>query len=93
MIKRFYHRLAMGGYIEPKDMGYQENYELIVEYWPQRLPYIGLIIPGVTLLGCLMFLSYNFYNRRKSKSKDKEGKGMSKSEDKSNSKPKRIFLI
>ncbi|MFC1637893.1 hypothetical protein ACFL2R_00570, partial [Patescibacteria group bacterium] len=30
--------------------------EIIVEFWPQRLFYIGLLISGVTLLGCLGYL-------------------------------------
>ena len=31
--------------------------ELIVEFWPQRLFYIGLFISGITLVGCLGYLT------------------------------------
>lgn len=39
--------------------------ELVIEFWPQRLFYVGLGISGATLLGCLAYLGYDFVKRRK----------------------------
>lgn len=44
---------ANSWYIEPEDVGGAENYELIVEFWPQRLFHIGLLISGIALIGCV----------------------------------------
>lgn len=43
------------------------NYELelVVEFWPQRLFYIGLIVTSTTLLACLLYLGYDFYRKRR----------------------------
>jgi hypothetical protein len=41
------------------------DFEMVVEFWPQRLFYIGLFISGATLLGCLAYLGYNFAKKRK----------------------------
>lgn len=41
--------------------------ELVVEFWPQRLFYLGLFISGATLLGCLGYLGWDFVKRRKKK--------------------------
>jgi len=49
---------ANSWYITPEDVGGKENYELIVEFWPQRLFYIGLFISGITLIGCLGYLGW-----------------------------------
>ncbi len=47
---------ANSWYIEPDDVNGTENYELIVEFFPQRLFYIGLAVSLTTLLGCLGYL-------------------------------------
>ena len=39
--------------------------ELVVEFWPQRLFYLGLGISGVTLLGCLVYLAYDWKKIKK----------------------------
>jgi len=39
--------------------------ELVVEFWPQRLFYIGLGISGLTLLSCLGYLGYDLIRRRR----------------------------
>jgi len=49
---------ANSWFITPEDVGGKENYELIVEFWPQRLFYIGLFISGITLIGCLGYLGW-----------------------------------
>jgi len=41
--------------------------EMVIEFWPQRWFYLGLIISGTTLFGCLGYLGYDFYKRRKLK--------------------------
>ncbi len=41
--------------------------EMVIEFWPQRWFYLGLIISGTTLLGCLIYLSYNFLNQIRSR--------------------------
>ncbi|MDO8610135.1 MAG: hypothetical protein Q7R95_06280, partial [bacterium] len=41
------------------------DFEIVVEFWPQRLFYIGLAISGTTLLACLVYLGYDFVKRRK----------------------------
>lgn len=48
-----------------KSKEYRENpdgsidFEIILEFWPQRIFYIGLFISCVTLFGCLTYLIYN----------------------------------
>ena len=41
--------------------------ELIVEFWPQRLFYIGMVISGITFMFCLGYLAFDFINRRRAK--------------------------
>ncbi|HUD09341.1 MAG TPA: hypothetical protein VMR77_00845 [Patescibacteria group bacterium] len=41
--------------------------ELVIEFWPQRLFYIGLLISGTTLVGCLGYLGWEVVKRRKEK--------------------------
>jgi len=50
--------------ITPEDVGGKENYELIVEFWPQKLFYIGLFISGLTFIGCVAYLIYNRLNHK-----------------------------
>lgn len=41
------------------------DFEVVVEFWPQRLFYIGLIISGTTLLACIGYLIYDYYKRKR----------------------------
>lgn len=43
------------------------SFQLIIEFSPQKYFYIGLFISGLTLLGCLGYLGYDFYRTRKEK--------------------------
>ncbi len=43
------------------------DFELVIEFWPQRLFYIGLFVSGATLIGCLIYVGYDFVKRRKNK--------------------------
>jgi|WetSurMetagenome_2_1015567.scaffolds.fasta_scaffold06019_6 hypothetical protein len=40
------------------------DFEMIVEFWPQRLFYIGLAISVLTLLGCVIFIVCDFRNKK-----------------------------
>lgn len=42
------------------------DFEIVVEFWSQRLFYIGLVISGLTLLGCITYLAYDYRKRKKS---------------------------
>jgi len=46
-------------------VGSRQSFEIVLEYKPQRLFEIGLMISGLTLLGCMGFLGYDFVRRRK----------------------------
>jgi hypothetical protein len=76
---------ANGWYIDPVELcGTKENLkegctinadgsydiELVIEFTPQRWFYVGLIISGTTLLGCLIYLGYDVVRSRRFK-KDK----------------------
>jgi len=41
------------------------DFEVVVEFWPQRLFYIGLGISGTTLILCLAYLIYDYRKNRK----------------------------
>jgi len=49
---------ANSWYIRPEDVGGAENYELIVEFGPQRTFYLGLLISVLALLGSTGYLIY-----------------------------------
>lgn len=40
------------------------NIEMVIEFWPQRWFYFGLIISVTTLLGCIGYLVYEFIKKR-----------------------------
>jgi hypothetical protein len=46
------------------------DFEILVEFWPQRLFYVGLAISLTTLLGCILYLGYDWRRRRKQKKLD-----------------------
>jgi len=43
------------------------DFEMVVEFWPQRLFYVGAGISLTTLLVCISYLGYDYYKRKKSK--------------------------
>lgn len=45
---------ANGWYIQPE----RKNFELILEYWPQRIYTSGLLISGLTVIFCATYLFY-----------------------------------
>jgi hypothetical protein len=51
-----------GGYVQNHDGSI--DFELVLEFWPQRLFYVGLFISGLTLLGCIGYLGYDFAKKR-----------------------------
>lgn len=48
----------------PEDVNGKENYELIVEFEPQRLYYIGIIISFITLGACLIKLTISVIGKK-----------------------------
>ncbi|MFZ2188009.1 MAG: hypothetical protein WAV73_00395 [Candidatus Moraniibacteriota bacterium] len=43
------------------------DFEMVVEFWPQRLFYMGLAISLSTLFGCIVYLGYDYRKRKKQK--------------------------
>ena len=43
--------------------------ELVIEYWPQRLFYLGLFVSGLTVFGSFGYLFFD-YRRRKKENKN-----------------------
>jgi hypothetical protein len=46
------------------------DFELIIEFWPQRLFYIGLAISGTTLIVCMSYLSWAWIKGAKEEERD-----------------------
>jgi len=55
---------ANSWYITPEDAGGKQDYELIIEFAPQKLFYIGLFISILTLVGCLGYLIFAFFRKK-----------------------------
>jgi hypothetical protein len=49
------------------DDGSYDIEEMTIEFFPQRWFYLGLLISGTTLFGCLGYLGYAMLNKRKIK--------------------------
>lgn len=63
------NHLLVNGYanswhITPEDTDGLENYELVVEFWPQKLFYVGFFISATVLVGSLGYLAYALTKRR-----------------------------
>ena len=68
-----------GWYVDPAQLCKNDNtactkntdgtvdIEMTIEFFPQRWFYLGLLISGTTLLGCLGYLGYSGINRLKIK--------------------------
>ncbi len=52
-------------YITPEDVGGAENYELIVEFWPQQLFYLGITGGTVIFLGSIIYIAWALIKRQK----------------------------
>ena len=50
---------ANSWYIESSNVGGKENYELIIEFWPQKFYFLAIIISGVTLISIIGYLLYS----------------------------------
>ncbi|MFH1459858.1 MAG: hypothetical protein ABIG64_05735 [Candidatus Omnitrophota bacterium] len=44
--------------VEPSKLGLNENFTIIIYFWPQLLYYLGLIIFFVAVIACLFYLKY-----------------------------------
>jgi len=42
------------------------DFEIIIDFWPQRLFYVGLVISGFIVLSFMVYLSYDYRKRKKS---------------------------
>ncbi len=56
---------ANAWYVEPNKLGLGEDFTLIIYFWTQSLFYLGLGISGLTLLGCLIYLTYSGLKSKK----------------------------
>ncbi len=56
---------ANAWHIVPADSGGKPDYELIVEFWPQRLFYIGIVVSTVSVSACVLWLIVLLIRRRK----------------------------
>lgn len=56
---------ANSWFIKPSDVGELENYELIIEFLPQKIFLIGLLVSVLTFMICLVYVIYIKQNRRK----------------------------
>ncbi len=55
---------ANSWYITPEDSGGRENYEVIIEFQPQRLFYLGLFISIFVFIGCIIYLIYDKFRNK-----------------------------
>lgn len=58
---------ANGWYIDPHELGTGENFTVTLYFKPQSYFYIGLIISGLTFMGCIGYLLWDWRKKRKSK--------------------------
>lgn len=58
-----YQGEGISGCVKNSDGSY--DFEIIVEFWPQRLFYLGLFISGMMLLTCLGYLIWNYKKNAK----------------------------
>jgi len=42
-----------------------QDFEVVLEYKPQRLFEIGLLVSGTTLFGCIIYWGYHYSNKKK----------------------------
>lgn len=50
---------ANAWYIEPDKLNLGEDFTIVINYWPQSLFYLCLIISSLTILGCMGYLIYS----------------------------------
>jgi len=55
---------ANSWYIKPSDVDNQEEYEITIEFWPQKFIYIGLAIAILTLFSSIIFLLIRLFRRK-----------------------------
>lgn len=57
----------MGRHYYKKNKNGTYDFEFIIDFWPQRLFYIGIIISGSTIIIFVLYLIYNAVKKRKTK--------------------------
>ena len=55
---------ANAWHIMPENVNFQQDYELIVEYWPQRLFYFGFILFIILFLSFIYFFKKTYYKTK-----------------------------
>lgn len=55
---------ANAWWINLSDLDGKNNYEIILEFWPQRLFYFGAIISITTLIFCLLYLGWDWKKQK-----------------------------
>ena len=55
---------ANGWYIEPKELGLDKDFTLVLYFWPQNLFYLGLGISALAFLGCAVYLGIGILKGR-----------------------------
>jgi hypothetical protein len=62
---------ANAWYIDPQTLGTGENFTITIYFKPQSYFYIGLIVSGLTLIGCTGYLFWDWRKRKTKKYKQK----------------------
>lgn len=55
---------ANSWYITPEDTGEKQDYEIIIEFTPQRIFFLSIIISGLTLIGCLGCIIFIYFKKK-----------------------------
>lgn len=55
---------ANAWYIDPQELGTGENFIVTLYFKPQSYFYLGFIISGLTFIGCVVYLLWDWRNRR-----------------------------
>ena len=53
---------ANAWYVKPQELGVSETFTITLYFNPQSYFYIGLIISGLTFIGCIFYLLYGWRN-------------------------------
>ena len=67
------HKVESGGLNSACVLNSDGSYdiEMVIEFFPQRWFYLGLLISGATFLGCIGYLGLDFFRRRKKRNHEK----------------------
>ena len=68
------HKVESGGLNSACVLNSDGSYdiEMVIEFFPQRWFYLGLLISGTTFIGCVTYLVIDFAKRRRRRRKKRE---------------------